>query len=72
MQVIVRNCDSLDRLLELNLYILILSNTHPDFTTTVQTAFTMAVGDVYSYKMPNVVDPEGNDTPVVYIDKMDA
>jgi hypothetical protein len=51
---------------------MILSNTHPDFTTTVQTAFTMAVGDVYSYKMPNVVDPEGNDTPLVYVDKMDA
>jgi hypothetical protein len=32
----------------------------------------MAVDDVYSYKMPPVTDPEGNDTPVVYIDKMEA
>lgn len=72
MQVIVRNCDSLDRILELNLYIMILSNTHPDFSSTVQTAFQMSVGDVYSYKMPGVVDPENNDKPVVYIGKMDG
>lgn len=34
-QVIVRNCDAMNRLLELNLYINVLSNTHPDFVETV-------------------------------------
>ena len=34
-KVLIRNCDSLDRLLELNLYINILANTHPDFTSEV-------------------------------------
>jgi len=63
MHVIVRNCDTLNRLLELNLYINILSNTYPDFTSAVQTTFTMSVNDVLSYKMPPIVDPEGNDTP---------
>ena len=32
----------------------------------------MAVGDVISYKLPPVTDPDGNDIPEVYIDKMDG
>ena len=32
----------------------------------------MAVGDVVSYKLPPVVDPEGNDIPEVYIDQMNG
>ena len=32
----------------------------------------MAVGDVVSYKLPPVVDSEGNDIPEVYIDKMNG
>ena len=68
----IRDCDALGRLLELNLYIEVLSNTHPDFVTEPDTSFTMAVGDVISYKLPPVVDPDGNDIPEVYIDKMDA
>ena len=32
-RTIIRNCDQLNRLLELNLYIAVLANTHPDFTT---------------------------------------
>jgi hypothetical protein len=32
-RVVIRNCDSLDRLLELNLYINVLANTHPDFVS---------------------------------------
>ena len=71
-KTIIRDCDALGRLLELNLYIEVLSNTHPDFVTEPDTSFTMAVGDVISYKLPPVVDPDGNDIPEVYIDKMDA
>jgi len=32
----------------------------------------MAVDDVVTYRLPNVVDPEGNDEPEVYVDIMDA
>ena len=56
-QVIVRNCDSMNRLLELNLYINVLSNTHPDFVETVQTSFEMSVGEVKTYQLPVVEDP---------------
>ena len=71
-RVILRDCDALSRILEINLYIEVLSNTHPDFVSEPDTSFTMAVGEVISYKLPAVVDPDGNDIPEVYIDKMDA
>ena len=71
-KTIIRDYDNLGDLAELNLYIEVLSNTHPDFVTEPDTSFTMAVGDVISYKLPPVVDPDGNDMPEVYIDKMDA
>lgn len=34
-KLIIRDCDELNRLLELNLYIEILANTYPDFTSDV-------------------------------------
>ena len=71
-RIILRDYDSLGRLLELNLYIEVFSNTHPDFVAEPDTSFIMDVGDVISYKLPPVVDPDGNDIPEVYIDKMEA
>ena len=71
-RVIFRDCDALSQLLEFNLYIEVLYNNPPDFVTEVETSFTMAVGDVVSYKLPPVVDPDGNDIPEVYITMMDA
>ena len=71
-RVVFRDCDALSRLLEVNLYIEVLSNNPPDFVTELETSFTMAVGDVVSYKLPPVVDSEGNDIPEVYIDKMNG
>jgi len=56
----------------LNLYIGVLTNTHPDFTSDVETAFTMAVGDTYVYKLPPTSDPENNDKSIVYVDYMEA
>ena len=32
-RTIIRDCDAMGRLLELNLYIDVKSNTHPDFTS---------------------------------------
>jgi hypothetical protein len=62
----------MSRLLELNLYINVLANTHPDFTTELQTAFQMAVGQEETYNLPDIVDPDGNSVPEVYIMPMEA
>ena len=70
-KTIIRACDNLDRLLEMNLYVEVISNTYPDFITEPETAFTVAVYDVYQYKLPAVTDPEGNDEPEVYVGYMD-
>ena len=69
--MIIRSCDNLDRLLEMNLYVEVISNTYPDFLTEPETAFTVAVNDVYQYQLPEVLDPEGNDEPEVYVGYMD-
>jgi hypothetical protein len=62
----------LNRLLELNLYIAVLANTHPDFVKDVETSFTLAVGDTYSYTLPAWADQEGNDQAEIYVDYMEA
>lgn len=71
-KTIIRDCDKLNRLLELNLYIEVLSNTHPDFETEVETAFTLDVGETFTYKLPPVIDSDGNDESEVKIDVMEA
>ena len=70
-KTIIRSCDNLDRLLEMNLYVEVISNTYPDFVTEPETAFTVAVNDVYQYQLPEVSDPEGKDEPEVYVGYMD-
>jgi len=54
-KVIIRDCVT-DNLLELNLYIDVLSNSHPDFEEEIETSFTLTVGDEFIYKLPKVVD----------------
>jgi len=69
---IIRDCDSLSRLLELHLYINVISNSHPDFEKEIETSFTLSVGDVHTYKLPPITDNDNNDEPEVLITKMDA
>jgi hypothetical protein len=71
-QVILRDCNAFERLLELNLYIKVLSNTYPAPVSDIQTTFNLSNGDVLTYRIPKLVDPEGNDVPEVYVGKMDA
>jgi len=71
-KTVIRNCDGLSRLLELNLYINVLSNSHPDFEDDIETSFTFDVGDDFTLKLPKVTDADGNDDPVVVIDLMEA
>ena len=70
-QTIIRNCNSLDQLLEMNLHIEVMYNTYPDFVSEPETAFTVEVFDVYQYQLPSVMDPDGNDEPEVYINTME-
>lgn len=72
IQVILRDCNAFERLLELNLYIKVLANTYPNPISEIQTSFTMDVGDVLTYRIPQLVDPEGNDTPECYVGIMNA
>ena len=48
-KLIIRDYDDLDRLLELNLYVRVNSNTHPDFVTEPMTIFTMEPGEQIAY-----------------------
>ena len=70
-KTIIRSCNKQDKLLEMNMYIEVISNTYPDFVTEPETAFTVAVNDVYQYQLPEATDPEGNDEPEVYVNYMD-
>ena len=54
----------------MNLYIEVLANTYPEFVRDPETAFMMGVGDVIEYQLPPIEDPEGNDTPEVYVGKL--
>lgn len=71
-RTIIRHCYDLDRLLEMNLQINVLKNTHPDFTSEVQTTFALSVNETLSYKLPPIKDAEGNDVPEVLIQRMEA
>jgi len=70
-KTIIRDCDP-KGVLELNLYIDVLSNSHPDFVEEIETSFTLAVGDEEIYTLPDVEDADENDDPVVVIDRMEA
>lgn len=69
-KTIIRDCDHLNRLLELNLYIEIKANTYPDFVTPVKTDWEMNVNDTEEYRMPAWSDPEGNDVAEIYVTNM--
>lgn len=66
-RTIIRQCDNLDRLTELNLYIEVMSNSYPDFLAEPVTAFTVAVNDTVRYQLPELIDPEGNDEPEIFL-----
>lgn len=49
------------------MYVRVNSNGHPDFVTEVETSWKLAVNDTFDYKLPQLVDKEGNDVPELYI-----
>lgn len=69
-RTILRGCSSFDKLAELYLYVKVLKNTYPDFKTEIETSWTLSVGQVFKYKLPELKDEEKNDDPELYINKM--
>lgn len=45
-RTIIRACDTMNRLIELNLYLNISDNQAPQFATDLQTEFTLNITDV--------------------------
>ncbi len=67
----IRGCDKLNNLLEINFYVNISSNSAPEFDEDIQTQWNLNVGDNKTYKLPTFSDPEGNDVGEVYIAAME-
>lgn len=70
-RVMIRGCDSINRLFELNLYVNISDNTAPDFATTVQTEWNLWINETVNYKLPTL-NVNYIDTSVVYLNSMEA
>jgi len=65
-RTLLRSC-SASNLYELYLYVEVKNNNYPDFTSEITTSFRLEVDEVHEYKLPPLVDKEGNDEPEVYI-----
>jgi hypothetical protein len=70
-RTVIRGCDSLNKLLEINFYVNVSSNSAPEFVEDIQTQWNLNVGDKINYKLPLFKDPEGNDAGEVYINSME-
>lgn len=48
-----------------------MANSYPEFVTSLKTTWQLPVvtnGSVTTYKLPELVDKQGNDEPEVYIE----
>ena len=70
-RTVIRGCDSMNKLLEINFYVNVTSNSAPEFTEDIQTQWNLNVGDKINYVLPPFKDPEGNDVGEVYINAME-
>jgi hypothetical protein len=70
-RTVIRGCDQMSNLLEVNLYINVSSNAAPEFETEIQTQWNLNVGDNITYALPKYSCPDGNDDAVVYINSME-
>jgi hypothetical protein len=69
-RTVIRACDSLNRLIELNLYINISDNQAPQFTTDLQTEWTVSINETINYNLP-AISVDSIDTATVYINAME-
>lgn len=70
-RTVLRGCDNMGKLLEINFYVNVTSNSAPEFTEDIQTQWNLNVGDTINYRLPPFKDPEGNDVGEVYINTME-
>lgn len=69
-KTIIRGCSNFNELLEMYLYVNVMANNYPDFVKEIETSWTLPVGDIFEYKLPQLADKENNDVPEVYIRKI--
>lgn len=60
-RTVLRGCNSMNQLLEINFYVNVTSNSAPEFVEDIQTQWNINVGDKINYTLPKFRDPEGND-----------
>lgn len=70
-RLVIRGCDSLNNLHEINFYVNVSSNSAPEFDEDIQTQWNLNLNDKIAYKLPKFSDPEGNDVGEVYINSME-
>lgn len=70
-RLVIRGCDTLNNLHEINYYINVSSNSAPEFDEDIQTSWNLNLNDKISYKLPKFSDPEENDVGEVYINTME-
>ena len=70
-RLLLRGCDAMSKLYEINFYVNVSSNSAPEFVTDIQTQWNLNVGDKIHYLLPAFYDPEGNDASAVYINAME-
>lgn len=68
----IRACDNINRVLELHLYVNVSENTYPDFVEDIETSWTIELNETYTYDLPDLEDPEGNDEPEIFIGEMEG
>jgi len=67
---VIRACDSMSRLIELNLYLNISDNQAPEFIDDLQTEFSLYINESISYKLPDITEDDIDDAEV-YINAME-
>ena len=70
-RTLIRACDRLSNLIEVNFYVNVQSNSPPEFEEDLKTEFELEMDEEEVYKLPSFYDPEGNDESVVYINAME-
>lgn len=69
-RTIMRACDSLNRLIELNLYLNISDNQAPEFKKDLQTEWSIWINETVDYTLP-AITTDSIDTSTVYINAME-
>ncbi|CDW72642.1 UNKNOWN [Stylonychia lemnae] len=70
-KMVLRGCDELNNLHEINYFINVSTNSAPEFLVDIQTVWSLSYNDNITYKLPDFQDPEDNDQGEIYINSME-